>query len=95
MCVGVEEETEGEGGKRRLNEEGMHGRMRERPLTSSVCTSRLLCLSSITGLILREETSSCCTDVFTGRKRETTRVVISRYIVCVHSKQIKCETVGI
>lgn len=34
-------------------------------LKSSVCTSRLLCWSSITGPLLREETSSCRTDVFT------------------------------
>lgn len=48
----------------------------ERPLATFVCDSRLPCLSSITGLILREETSSCRTDVFAGRKRETTHAVI-------------------
>lgn len=56
----------------------------ERDSTSSVCTSRLLSLSSITGLILREETSSCRTDVFTGKERETRHLVIYRDMVCVH-----------
>lgn len=49
---------------------------RERPFASSVCTSRLLSPSSITGLILREETSSCRTDVFTEKKRKKAHAVI-------------------
>lgn len=69
----TEEMREGKGETQR---NGGGEQKRERPSTSSVCTSRLLSPSSITGLILREETSSCRTDVFTGRKRETTHVVI-------------------